>query len=214
MPRCTRFSARAATVCYRRGGQGLHQLRHDHAAGPRGCRGAGGERRCEQPGSLHGQQHHPGARWTLYLMLRRARRGLPARRSAAGEPEHLASLHRLRGNGGAGEGAGQHGDEHQHRRACRGPGPWGGAGARSGNAQTVFSQTGANSRVLETDGEDMVIRDTRLTSRAPTRPRTRHRPVAGRRRRSRPAVGAGDEAQYDKMIAIGRASWTSRALRS
>ena len=60
--------------------------------------------------------------------------------------------------------------------------------------QTVFSQTGANSRVLETDGEDMVIRDHETYfSSLPRSQRLGHRPVAGRRRRSGPAAGAGDE---------------------
>ena len=60
------------------------------------------------------------------------------------------------GRGGQGQGAGQHGHEHQHRRAGRGPGT---RGARSELDLTmlreVFAETGAASRVLQTDGEDM-----------------------------------------------------------
>ena len=58
-----------------------------------------------------------------------------------------------------GESAGQHGDEHQHRRSGGRSRPRRSARSRSEMLREVFSQTGANSRVLETDGEDMQNRE-------------------------------------------------------
>ena len=79
--------------------------------------------------------------------------------------------------------------------------------------QTVFSQTGANSRVLETDGEDMVIRDHETYFSSLARGQgLGHCPVAGRRRRSRPAAGAGDEGaiRQDDRHRQGRAGQVGR----
>ena len=71
--------------------------------------------------------------------------------------------------------------------------------------QTVFSQTGANSRVLETDGEDMVIRDHECYFSS-----------AHAAKDSGIALSLGDDAglnlplakatkaQYDRMIEIGK----------
>jgi 3-hydroxyisobutyrate dehydrogenase len=96
---------------------------------------------------------------TLYLMC-----GGQERRSIAPNRSwkigRLDALHRSCRQGGAGQGAGQHGHEHQHRRPGRRAGPGRGAGPGPGPClREVFSQTGANSRVLQTDGEDMQNRD-------------------------------------------------------
>ena len=68
----------------------------------------------------------------------------------------------------------------------------------------VFSQTGANSRVLETDGEDMQNRDHASTSRPRTRPRIRasRSTLAGNARCCLPLANATYE-QYERMKALG-----------
>ncbi len=55
--------------------------------------------------------------------------------------------------------AGEHGDEHQHRRSRRGPGARGRAGTGFDPAAGSVLADGANSRVLQTDGEDMQRRE-------------------------------------------------------
>ena len=71
--------------------------------------------------------------------------------------------------------------------------------------QTVFSQTGANSRVLETDGEDMVIRDheTYFSSSHAAKDSGIALSLAGDAGLDLPLAQA-TKAQYDKMIAIGK----------
>ena len=71
--------------------------------------------------------------------------------------------------------------------------------------QTVFSQTGANSRVLETDGEDMVIRDheTYFSSSHAAKDSGIALSLADDTGLDLPLAQA-TKAQYDKMIAIGK----------
>ena len=71
--------------------------------------------------------------------------------------------------------------------------------------QTVFSQTGANSRVLETDGEDMVIRDheTYFSSSHAAKDSGIALSLAEDAGLDLPLAKA-TKAQYDKMIAIGK----------
>ena len=71
--------------------------------------------------------------------------------------------------------------------------------------QTVFSQTGANSRVLETDGEDMVIRDheTYFSSSHAAKDSGIALSLADDTGLDLPLAKA-TKAQYDKMIAIGK----------
>ena len=71
--------------------------------------------------------------------------------------------------------------------------------------QTVFSQTGANSRVLETDGEDMVIRDheTYFSSSHAAKDSGIALSLADDTCLDLPLAKA-TKAQYDKMIAIGK----------
>ena len=71
--------------------------------------------------------------------------------------------------------------------------------------QTVFSQTGANSRVLETDGEDMVIRDheTYFSCSHAAKDSGIALSLAGDAGLDLPLAQA-TKAQYDKMIAIGK----------
>ena len=71
--------------------------------------------------------------------------------------------------------------------------------------QTVFSQTGANSRVLETDGEDMVIRDheTYFSSSHAAKDSGIALSLADGAGLDLPLAKA-TKAQYDKMIAIGK----------
>ena len=71
--------------------------------------------------------------------------------------------------------------------------------------QTVFSQTGANSRVLETDGEDMVIRDheTYFSSSHAAKDSAIALSLADDTCLDLPLAKA-TKAQYDKMIAIGK----------
>ncbi len=71
--------------------------------------------------------------------------------------------------------------------------------------QTVFSQTGANSRVLETDGEDMVIRDheTYFSSSHAAKDSGIALSLADDAGLDLPLAQA-TKAQYDKMIAIGK----------
>ncbi len=70
------------------------------------------------------------------------------------------ALHRPGGQGRAGEGAGEHG--HELPTPPRWPKAWrwrDALGLDLTMLREVFSQTGANSRVLQTDGEDMQNRD-------------------------------------------------------
>ena len=71
--------------------------------------------------------------------------------------------------------------------------------------QEVFSQTGANSRVLETDGEDMVIRDheTYFSSSHAAKDSGIALSLAKDAGLDLPLAQA-TKAQYDKMIAIGK----------
>ena len=71
--------------------------------------------------------------------------------------------------------------------------------------QEVFSQTGANSRVLETDGEDMVIRDheTYFSSSHAAKDSGIALSLADDAGLDLPLAKA-TKAQYDKMIAIGK----------
>ncbi len=71
--------------------------------------------------------------------------------------------------------------------------------------QTVFSQTGANSRVLETDGEDMVIRDheTYFSSAHAAKDSGIALSLADDTGLDLPLAKA-TKAQYDKMIAVGK----------
>ena len=71
--------------------------------------------------------------------------------------------------------------------------------------QTVFSQTGANSRVLETDGEDMVIRDheTYFSSAHAAKDSGIALSLADDTGLNLPLAKA-TKAQYDEMIAIGK----------
>ena len=71
--------------------------------------------------------------------------------------------------------------------------------------QTVFSQTGANSRVLETDGEDMVIRDheTYFSCSHAAKDSGIALSLAGDAGLDLPLAQA-TKAQYDRMIAIGK----------
>ena len=71
--------------------------------------------------------------------------------------------------------------------------------------QTVFSQTGANSRVLETDGEDMVIRDheTYFSCSHAAKDSGIALSLAEDAGLDLPLAKA-TKAQYDKMIAIGK----------
>ena len=71
--------------------------------------------------------------------------------------------------------------------------------------QEVFSQTGANSRVLETDGEDMVIRDheTYFSSSHAAKDSGIALSLAEDAGLDLPLAQA-TKAQYDKMIAIGK----------
>ena len=71
--------------------------------------------------------------------------------------------------------------------------------------QTVFSQTGANSRVLETDGEDMVIRDheTYFSSAHAAKDSGIALSLADGVGLNLPLAKA-TKAQYDEMIAIGK----------
>ena len=71
--------------------------------------------------------------------------------------------------------------------------------------QMVFSQTGANSRVLETDGEDMVIRDheTYFSSSHAAKDSGIALSLAEDAGLDLPLAKA-TKAQYDKMIAIGK----------
>ena len=71
--------------------------------------------------------------------------------------------------------------------------------------QTVFSQTGANSRVLETDGEDMVIRDheTYFSSAHAAKDSGIALSLADDVGLDLPLAKA-TKAQYDEMIAIGK----------
>ncbi len=71
--------------------------------------------------------------------------------------------------------------------------------------QEVFSQTGANSRVLETDGEDMVIRDheTYFSSAHAAKDSGIALSLADDAGLDLPLAQA-TKAQYDKMIAIGK----------
>ena len=71
--------------------------------------------------------------------------------------------------------------------------------------QTVFSQTGANSRVLETDGEDMVIRDheTYFSSSHAAKDSGIALSLADDTGLDLPLAQA-TKAQYDKMIANGK----------
>ena len=71
--------------------------------------------------------------------------------------------------------------------------------------QTVFSQTGANSRVLETDGEDMVIRDheTYFSSSHAAKDSGIALSLADDTGLDLPLAKA-TKAQYDKMIANGK----------
>ncbi len=96
---------------------------------------------------------------TLYLDDRRRRRRSSINLNRPARPQLRPALCGQDRRGRQGEGPRQHGDEYQHRRP-RGrsrprhrprPGP--------GHAAGSVFQTGANSRVLETDGEDMQNRD-------------------------------------------------------
>ena len=71
--------------------------------------------------------------------------------------------------------------------------------------QTVFSQTGANSRVLETDGEDMVIRDheTYFSSAHAAKDSGIALSLADDVGLNLPLAKA-TKAQYDEMVAIGK----------
>ncbi len=71
--------------------------------------------------------------------------------------------------------------------------------------QEVFSQTGANSRVLETDGEDMVIRDheTYFSSAHAAKDSGIALSLADDAGLDLPLAKA-TKAQYDKMIAVGK----------
>ena len=71
--------------------------------------------------------------------------------------------------------------------------------------QEVFSQTGANSRVLETDGEDMVIRDheTYFSSSHAAKDSGIALSLADDAGLDLPLAQA-TKAQYDKMIAVGK----------
>jgi len=68
-------------------------------------------------------------------------------------------LYRQSGGSSESESPGQHGDEHQHRRFGEGLGLGAALGLDLKMLREVFAQTGANSRVLETDGEDMQNRE-------------------------------------------------------
>ena len=74
-----------------------------------------------------------------------------------------------------------------------------------GVLQEVFSQTGANSRVLETDGEDMVIRDheTYFSSAHASKDSGIALSLADDAGLDLPLAKA-TKAQYDKMIAVGK----------
>ena len=74
-----------------------------------------------------------------------------------------------------------------------------------GMLQTVFSQTGANSRVLETDGEDMVIRDHEcyFSSAHAAKDSGIALSLADDAGLDLPLAQA-TKAQYDRMIAVGK----------
>ena len=67
----------------------------------------------------------------------------------------------------------------------------------------IFSQTGANSRVLETDGEDMQNREHACFFPQARRERLRH--CSGSRRASglNLPLAEATKAQYDRMVAAG-----------
>jgi hypothetical protein len=97
---------------------------------------------------------------TLYLMCGGDRANLRPGEAYSRKAQCCPSLHRFNRTGGAGKGARQHGHEHQHRR------PWPKASASARRSVSIsrccarcFLQTGANSQVLKTDGEDMQNRD-------------------------------------------------------
>ncbi len=102
----------------------VHQLRHRFAGDSCGSRAIGGSGWSVVAGSVHGFQHHAGARRFALSDVRRPRRKLPARRTDPEGIERVASLHREIWRGREGKSAGQHGDEHQHRRARGRPWPW------------------------------------------------------------------------------------------
>ena len=111
-------------------------------------------------GSLHGQLDPAGPQRNALPDGRRPRevfeRVKPMLEKMSASLKYIGEA----GNGRPGQSAREHGDEHQHRRARRRAGPRRRARASiSTLLREVFSQTGANSRVLETDGADMQNRD-------------------------------------------------------
>ena len=75
------------------------------------------------------------------------------------ETQRLHALCRQGRPGCRRQGPRQHGDEHQHRRTGGRLGLGAAYGLDIAMLREVFSQTGANSRVLQTDGEDMQNRE-------------------------------------------------------
>ena len=79
----------------------------------------------------------------------------------------------------------------------------------------VFSQTGANSRVLETDGEDMQNREHAcFFSAAHAAKDSGIALKLGKAQGLRLPLATATKKQYDRMVGRGWASWTNPALRN
>jgi hypothetical protein len=97
-------------------------------------------------------EHHASSAGHLYLMVG----GKEAFQEGGTTPprhEHGVAS-RWQHSPGRRQGPRQHGHEH-HRRPAEGLGLGDALGLDLTMLREIFSQTGANSRVLETDGEDM-----------------------------------------------------------
>ena len=107
--------------------------------------------------------------------------------------------------GGAGQGAGEHGHEHQHRRVWpKGLGLGAALGLDLAMLREVFSQTGANSRVLQTDGEDMQNRDhTCFFSAAHAAKDSGIALKLGKGQGLNLPLATATKKQYDRMVAEG-----------
>ncbi len=102
-----------------RGRKIVHQLRHRLARRPRGSGTARAQGRRGNARGVHGFEHHPGARRFALPHVRRKRGSLPTRGADAEGIELVAALCRQDRRSRESEGAGQHGDEHQHRGTRR-----------------------------------------------------------------------------------------------
>jgi len=121
---------------------------------------AGGESRAQSLEACMASSITQAREGKLYLMCGGAeaafRKAEPVLRELAATVRFIGKA----GRSGKSQSTGQHGDEHQHRRPGRRTRARRRAWTRFENAsREVFAQTGAASRVLETDGEDMQNRD-------------------------------------------------------